>query len=166
MSSLVDWIANLAQPWVDFYSGSAITETVVMFLHLGGMVAAGGIAFTLDRAVIRAGRNGWPRRPDLARELHQSHRAVIGGLALVMLSGLALTASDPSVYLESWIYWAKMVAVVLLLVNGLSLKRSGERLLAEPDDEGAFHKLRAAALRSATLWAAAVLGGVAITMYA
>jgi hypothetical protein len=166
MTALVDWIANVAQPWVDFYSGSAVTETVVMFLHLGGMVAAGGIAFTLDRAVIRAGKHGFPRRPDLARELHQSHRAVIGGLGVVMLSGLALTASDPTVFLESWIYWAKMAAVVLLLVNGLFLKRSGERLLAQPDDEGAFHKLRVAALRSATLWAVSVLAGVAITMYA
>lgn len=166
MSALVDWIGNVAQPWVDFYSGSSMTETVVMFLHLGGMVAAGGIAFTLDRAVLRTGKNGWPRRPDLARELHQSHRAVIGGLGVVMLSGLALTAADPTVFLVSWIYWAKMAAVVLLLVNGLFLKRSGERLLAEPEDEGAFRKLRVAALRSAALWALSVLGGVAITMYA
>lgn len=165
MSALVDWIAGVAQPWVDFYSGSATTETVVMFLHLGGMVAAGGIAFTLDRAVLRAGRNGWPRRPDLARELHQSHRAVIAGLAVVMLSGLALTASDPSTFLVSWIYWAKMAAVTLLLVNGLFLKRAGERLLAEPEDEGAFRRLRTSAVRSATLWALSVLGGVAITMY-
>lgn len=166
MSALADWIANVARPWADFYSGSSVTETVVMFLHLGGMVAAGGIAFTLDRAVLRAGKHGWPRRPDLARDLHQSHQAVIGGLGVVMLSGLALTAADPTTFLVSWVYWAKMVTVALLLVNGLYLKRSGERLLAEPEDEGAFRKLRLAAVRSAALWALSVLGGVAITMYA
>lgn len=166
MQALLDWISGVVAPWSDFYNSSAGTETVVMFLHLGGMVAAGGLAFTLDRAVLRSNRSGWPLRPDLARELHQSHNAVIGGLVVVFLSGIALTAADPGVFLVSWIYWAKMLAVVLLLANGWTLKRSGERLMKAPADEGAFRKLRSAATRSAALWAAAVLGGVAITMYA
>ncbi len=165
MSGAVDWLGGVLTPWSDFYSSSSGTETVVMFLHLGAIVAAGGLAFTLDRAVFRSGRAGWPLRPDLARELHQSHNAVIGGLIVVFLSGIALTASDPTTFLVSWIYWAKMVTVVLLLANGLTLKRSGERLLQAPDDEAAFRKLRAAAARSAALWALAVLGGVALTTF-
>jgi hypothetical protein len=84
----------------------------------------------------------------------------------VILSGIALTASDPGVFLTSWIYWAKMAAVVLLLGNGWLLKRSGERLLSTPDDDGAFRSLRRAALRSAGLWAVSLLAGVAITLYA
>lgn len=166
MSGLVDWISGLTAPWSDFYNSSAGWETTIMFLHLGGMVAAGGIAFTLDRAVLRSHRHGWPHRPDLARELHQSHLAVIAGLIVVFMSGLALTLADPSVFLVSWIYWAKMAAVILLLANGYSLKRSGEQLLEAPEDDGAFRRLRHAATRSAVLWAVSVLGGVAITMYA
>ncbi|MGD8282308.1 MAG: hypothetical protein PVJ80_06480 [Gemmatimonadota bacterium] len=166
MSALADWLANLAMPWIDFYADSMAAEAAVMFLHLGGIVAAGGIAFTLDRAVLRAGRGGWPRRPDLARELHESHVAVLIGLAAVFVSGIALTMADPTIFLVSWVYWAKMFAVALLLLNGFFLKRAGDRLLAEPEDDVAFRGLRTAAIRSGALWGLTVLGGVAVTLYA
>lgn len=165
MSGLLEWIAGATAGWADLYGSSSAVETAVMFLHLGGMVAAGGLAFTLDRAVIRSGR-GWPHRDDLARELHASHGAILLGLALVFVSGIALTASDPEIFLTSWIYWAKMAAVVLLLANGWFLKGWGDRLRAAPQDEGVFRGLRRAALRSAALWAVSLLGGIAITMYA
>lgn len=166
MTAFAEWLGAVVAPWADVYASSQGVETVVMFLHLGGMLAAGGLAFTLDRAVIRAGRHGWPRRDALARDLQQAHRAVLVGLGVVLVSGLALTLSDPTVFLESWIYWAKMAAVALLLANGWFLKRAGEGLLRNPDDDGAFRSLRASAVRSAGLWAVSVLGGVAITMYA
>lgn len=166
MHALVDWLASALAPWSDLYVDHAGVEAAVMFLHLGGVVAAGGLAFTLDRAVLRSHRHGWPRRTHLARELHLAHGAVLGGLAVVLLSGVALTAADPTIFLLSWIYWAKMGVVVVLLANGWLLKRSGARLLTAPDDEGAFRKLRRAALRSAGLWAVSLAAGVAITLYA
>jgi len=166
MSALAEWIGSVVSPWASLYADSAAVETAVMFLHLGGMVAAAGIAFTMDRAVFRSARHGWPHRKDLARQLHHSHGAILVGLGFVMLSGIALTLSDPEIFLESWIYWAKMAAVALLLANGWFLKRAGEELLKDPDDEGAFHRLRVSALRSGGLWALSLLGGIAITMYA
>lgn len=166
MGALAEWIGSVFSPWVDLYSGSGAVETTVMFLHLGGMVAAGGIAFTLDRAVLRSARHGWPHRDNLAKELHQSHGAVLIGLGVVFLSGLALTLSDPEVFLESWIYWAKMAVVALLALNGWFLKRAGEDLLETPGDDGAFRRLRISAVRSGGLWALSLLGGIAITMYA
>lgn len=166
MTALADWLGNAALPWEDLYGSSAALETTVMFLHLGGMLAAGGLAFTLDRAVFRSARHGWPLRGDLAQDLHQSHRAVLVGLGVVLLSGVALTLADPTVFLVSWVYWAKMATVALLLWNGWFLKRAGEDLLDSPEDPRAFLRLRHSALRSAALWALSVLGGVAITMYA
>lgn len=166
MHALVDWIAGLVGPWSDLYADHAGVETWVMFLHLGGVVAAGGVAYTLDRAVLRSHRHGWPRRPDLARALHLSHGAVLGGLAVVFVSGLALTAADARVFLLSWVYWAKMAVVGVLLVNGWFLKRSGERLLEAPEDDEAFRGLRTAAVRSGGLWALSILAGVIITLYA
>lgn len=165
MNALMDWIVASTAGWSDLYANSQALEATVMFLHLGGMVAAGGLAFTLDRAVLRSTR-GWPHRDDLARELHASHRAVLVGLLVVFASGAALTASDPQVFLGSWIYWAKMGTVLLLLGNGWFLKQSGERLLEDPANEGAFQGLRRAAVRSAGLWALSVLGGIVITLYA
>ena len=165
MNPVLEWIVSSTAGWSEAYASSSALEATILFLHLGGMVAAGGLAFTLDRAVLRSGR-GWPRRDDLARELHASHGAVIGGLVVVFLSGIALTASDPEIFLGSWIYWAKMAIVVVLLWNGWLLKRSGERLLEDPENEGVFHGLRNAAVRSAGLWALSVFAGIAITLYA
>ncbi|MCA9739157.1 MAG: hypothetical protein R3E98_03950 [Gemmatimonadota bacterium] len=165
MHAFVDWLSAVMEPWIDFYGGSALTETVVMFLHLGALLAAGGLAFTLDRAVLRA-----PSDPEgrarLADTLHDAHRAVLVGLAVITASGVLLTLADPSVFLESRVYWAKMVAVGALLVNGVFLKRSGDRLRRDPLDARAFGGLRSAALRSAALWMISLLGGVAITLYA
>ncbi len=165
MHALLDWIVSITSWWADLFASSQAIETTVMFLHLGGMVAAGGLAFSLDRAVFRSA-TGWPHRNDLARELHASHGAVIWGLVIVFASGAVLTAADPEIFLTSWVYWAKMITVALLLGNGWFLKRAGELLLADPESEGAFKGLRRAALRSAGLWALSVLGGIAITMYA
>jgi len=165
MGALLERIVSSTSWWTDLYGSSSAVEVAVMFLHLGGMVAAGGMAFTLDRAVFRSAR-GWPGREHLARELHLSHGAVLLGLAAVFLSGLALTASDPEIFLVSWLFWAKMLVVALLLANGWFLKRSGERVLANPEDNGAFRGLRRAAVRSGGLWALSVLAGIALTLYA
>lgn len=165
MNFMVEWLVSATAGWSDLYASSSAVEAAVMFLHLGGMVAAGGLAFTLDRAVVRSSR-GWPHRDDLARELHASHGAVIVGLVVVFASGIALTAADPELFLGSWVYWAKMLIVAVLLWNGWLLKRSGERLLEDPEDEVVFRSLRNSALRSGGLWALSVLSGIAITLYA
>lgn len=162
---LLQWIAAKTSWWSDVYASSRAVEAAVMFLHLGGMVAAGGLAFTLDRAVFRTAR-GSPRRHQLATELHAAHGTVIGGLVVVFASGALLTLADPEVFLTSWVYWAKMLIVVLLLANGWLLKRAGEGLLAEPESDGSFRTVRTAAVRSAGLWALSVLGGIALTLYA
>ncbi|NJD18751.1 MAG: hypothetical protein FIA95_05645 [Gemmatimonadetes bacterium] len=166
MGALAEWLGGVLAPWSDLFSSSSPLETAVMFLHLGGVMAAGGMAFTLDRAVLRTGRGTGAGRGDLARELHASHGAVIGGLAVVLASGIALTAADPTVFLVSWLFWAKMAVVVVLLGNGWLLKKAGEDLLVTPDDPVAFGRLRASALRSGALWALALLLGVALTVYA
>ena len=133
MASLAQHLANLFSPWVDLYSGSTTVETIVVFLHLGGLVVAGGLAWTMDRAVLRSARGPHPSRAELARELGLAHGAVLVGLVVVFLSGILLTAADPKTFLVSWIFWVKMGLVILLLANGWLLKRAGERVAQEPD---------------------------------
>jgi hypothetical protein len=162
MGAFADWVAGLTARWADFYANSPAAETIVTFLHVGGAVAGGGLAVALDRTVVRP---SWRARENLARELHASHVAVVAGLSVVLLSGVAMTAADPTVFLVSWLYWAKMLAVGLLLVNGLLLKRGGERLMARPHDDPVFRAVRAAAIRSAILWTLTILGGIALTTY-
>ncbi len=165
MAALAKHLADILAPWINYYDYSNAAETIVTFLHLGGLFAAGGLAFGLDRAVLRSARHPLPRREDVARELGHAHTVVLVGLGIVALSGLAMTAADPKTYLVSKIFWLKMGAVLLLLANGWVLKRAGERLLEEPDAPTAFRHLRRAALRSIGLWGVTVLAGVALTVY-
>lgn len=165
MAALAKYLADVLSPWINYYNYSNAAELIITFLHLGGLFAAGGLAFGMDRAVLRSGRHPLPSREDVARELGQAHKVILIGLGVVVLSGLAMTASDPKTYLISKIFWLKMGAVVLLLGNGWVLKRAGERLLEEPDAPTGFRRLRRAAIRSMGLWMVTVLAGVALTVY-
>jgi hypothetical protein len=163
MAALAQHLANLFAPWVNLYSNSLVVETAVVFLHVGGLVVAGGLAWTLDRAVLRSARGPYPARAELARELGFSHGTVLVGLGVVVVSGVALVAADPKTFLVSWIFWTKMALVGLLLFNGWLLKRAGARLAVDPEAEPAFRTLRVAALRSVSLWGLTILAGVALS---
>ena len=53
--------------------------------------------------------------------LDASHRVVAPALAVVVATGLLMTASDTGTFLGSRLYWSKMGLVGLLLLNGLGL---------------------------------------------
>jgi hypothetical protein len=163
MAALAQYLAHLFAPWVNLYADSLPVETTVVFLHVGGLVVAGGLAWTLDRSVLQSPGGSHPARAELARELGGAHGTVLVGLGVVFLSGLALTAADPKTFLVSWIFWTKMALVVLLLFNGWLLKRAGERLAADPEADVSFRRLRRAAIRSTSLWALTILAGVALS---
>ena len=69
MASLARYLAHVFAPWIDLYANSLAVETAVVFLHVGGLVVAGGLAWTLDRAVMRSARGPRPPRSELAHEL-------------------------------------------------------------------------------------------------
>jgi hypothetical protein len=163
MAALARYLAHVFAPWVDLYANSFAVETAVVFLHVGGLVLAGGLAWTLDRAVLRSARGPWPARSELARDLGLAHRTVLAGLSVVVASGIALLAADPKTFLVSWIFWTKMALVLLLLLNGWLLKRAGERVAAAPEADLPFRSLHRAAIRSVSLWTLTVLAGVALS---
>jgi uncharacterized membrane protein len=183
MTSLMDIAAALAQPWADLYGGSALIQSAVTFLHFGGLLTAGGSALGADAGVLRHARRPGVERVAFLRELPATHRVVVAGLAAVVASGLLLLAADVEALLPSPVFWAKMGAFVLLLLNGLSLRRAEHAVsaaeLGDPADpapgaspgEGAdpgegerrWRALRAASLRSAGLWFAVLFLGTLLT---
>src|SRR5215212_3819707 len=97
-----DALIQLFQPWNDFYSHSKTAETIVLFLHIGGMLLAGGLAIASDRGTLRALRLTGDNRLAHVKELAAVHRWVITGLGVVAASGVALLASDIETFWGSW----------------------------------------------------------------
>ena len=157
-------LVRLSQPWADAYSDSKTLETIVTFVHVGALVAGGGVAIATDRGTLRALRADAPARGYHLEELSVVHRWVLTGLVLATLSGILLFAADVNTFWGSWIFWAKMALIVALLVNGLVMTRAETALRdsGSPDDGAHWARLRTAALTSLVLWLIITLAGVAL----
>lgn len=156
-------LVNLFQPWNDYYSHSKPAETIVQYLHIGGLVLAGGLAIAADRGTLRAMRIAAADRSHYTRELGAVHRWVLTGLTIVVLSGLALLASDIESFFGSWIFWTKMGLVLLLLLNGLRMTRIEAALRTDPTDTSPnWLRLRRTAITSLVLWFIITAFGVSL----
>jgi hypothetical protein len=161
-----DALVNLLKPWADYYSHSKGAESVVTFLHIGGLLLAGGVAIAADRSTLRALRVASAERGGHLRELAAVHRWVLTGLTIIVLSGVALVASDIETFFGSWIYWLKMALVVLLLLNGVQMTRAESALAAGPDDHGPhWNRLRRSATTSLVLWFSITALGAALVNF-
>ena len=135
-------------------------------MHIGGLLLAGGFAIGADRSTLRALRAGGSARTQALTEQSAIHRWVIGGLAIIVLSGLALVTSDIETFWGSWLYWLKMTLVALLLLNGLMMTRTEAALAGDASDASPhWPSLRRRAVTSLTLWFAITLAGVALANF-
>ena len=160
-------LVKLVEPWSSFYSDSTVTSTLVVFGHIAALLFAGGLAVTLDRATLRATRAPAEVRARQLDDLRASHRLVVIGLGLSVVTGVLLFAADLETYFGSWIYWTKMGLIVLLLANGYMMTRTESRIRATPDSADAGWKsLRTAAVVSIILWFAISFLGVALVQAA
>ncbi|HVX39845.1 MAG TPA: hypothetical protein VHB25_09750 [Gemmatimonadaceae bacterium] len=156
-------LVHLLKPWADYYSDSKGAETIVQFLHIGGLLLAGGLAIAADRGTYRAMRFEDTDRRSHLREVAAVHRWVLTGLAVVIISGIALFASDVDTFFGSWIFWTKMGLVVLLLINGLVMTRAEAGLAVDPSASSPHWKqMHRAAVTSLTLWFIITAFGVAL----
>jgi hypothetical protein len=119
--ALPAFLAGPVNSWAAYYEAHRMVSVAVRWVHLGGLIVGGGTALAADRHVFAGARAGaGPREASLA-ELDGSHRVVVPALALVVLTGLLMTASDTATFLNSRLYWMKMGLVALLLLNGTGL---------------------------------------------
>jgi hypothetical protein len=159
-------LVDLFKPWSDFYGHSKLAETIVVFVHVGGLLLGGGIAVATDRATLRALGRPLGERAHQRAELSTTHRWVVTGIALIALSGVALVTSDIETFWGSPIYWTKMALVVALLLNGLLITRA-EASLARNDDEAApgWRTLHRTAVTSLGLWFCITALGIALVNF-
>jgi uncharacterized membrane protein len=156
-------LTDLADPWAKLYSHSNLLATIVGFLHVAPIVVGGGMAIALDRATLRVSRDDVGARSRHLAELASAHRVVIGSLLLSILSGIALLAADLETFFGSWIFWAKMALIGVLLVNGALMTRSERAIAAAgPSTDAQWNRLRTNAFTSLALWLIITFAGMAL----
>ena len=166
-ATVLQSVAAAAKPWASLYGDLRAVSSTVTFLHLGGLLFAGGLAVSSDRATFRALRGTDEDRSRLLDDLGNAHAWVLAGLSVIFVSGLLLALSDVKTFGKSPIYWTKMSLVVLLLINGALLRRTERKLRAgslltqsTKRMRRLWVRLRFAAATSMALWTAIVLAGV------
>jgi uncharacterized membrane protein len=162
-----DALLKLLEPWTNLYNDSKLVETLVMFGHVGGLLIAGGIAISTDRGTLRAATWTDADRRRHLDEMGLLHRTVIVALGITLLSGAMLAAADLGTFWGSWIYWVKMLLVVLLLANGARMQSVEKRLHEDPVATSPhWGSLRTTAITSLVLWISITFAGVALLNYA
>jgi len=154
-------LAGVLSQWVSLYSNHAALRTVVVFAHVGGLLAAGGTAIAADRALLLSLKQGDVDRLAQVTAIARTHRIVIAGLCVIVASGALLFAADVDTFLYSRVFWIKMTLVTLLLVNGAVLTAT-ERLVRQGIDD-VWGRLRITAIISLALWFLITFAGVALT---
>lgn len=159
----MDQLVAATAPWANFYSGSSLVQNAVTFGHLGGMVMSGGLAIATDRSVVgKASVSPEERRRHL-KAASGTHRWVILGLGITMITGALMLAADLEYLIVSRAFWIKMGLLGLLLANGLFITRQeGVVSSTHPALTRHWRRLRRLSMTSFLLWFAVVLAGVAM----
>jgi hypothetical protein len=150
-----EFLIQASGSWARMYADSHTVSTGVNYLHFAGLLLAGGAAVSADRATLLAAREDTAGRATYLPRLAAVHGLVIGGLGLMMLSGLLMFLADLETFWDLRVFWIKMVLVALLLTNGLIMRRA-ERLAASSPAR-AWIGLKATSMISVGLWFVIVL---------
>lgn len=157
-------LVRLAAPWQSLYSDNKGLEIVITFLHVGGLLLAGGLALATDRATLRAIREAVHDRVQHLDALSSVHRTVLAGLGITFVSGLLLFFSDVKTFWGSWVFWLKMALIAVLLINGWVMTRAERSLRGSEmrEEDRAWTHLHNTAEVSLVLWYAITFAGVAL----
>jgi hypothetical protein len=115
------FLAAGVKSWAAFCDAHRVVSVTVRYVHLAGLVVGGGAALSADWQILKAARATPSQRDATLAALARVHHVVVPALAVVVLSGVLLTAADTGTFLTSRLYWTKMGFVALLLLNGAGL---------------------------------------------
>jgi hypothetical protein len=158
------FLASAVASWADYYDRHHAVSVTVRYLHLVGLVVGGGTALAADRQILAAARSGPEQRSAVVTSLHAAHGVVVPALALMVTTGILMTAADADTFLASRLYWSKLGLVTLLLLNGLGLL-AAERAFSRGGTQS-FTGLQLTSTASLLLWLAILFAGVWLTVAA
>jgi hypothetical protein len=171
----VGQVDAFAEPWRRLYSHSTLVSTLVLFGHLGGLFAGGGLALAADRATLRVDGSSDVERSRHLDDLSRLRRPVCAALSIAVLSGALLFFADVEAFATSRIFWAKMVLIALLLTNVAIMMRV-ESALRGQSDRGPLESARSSnarlwrrrrmnAVANVVLWFVLVLAGTSLASH-
>jgi hypothetical protein len=163
-TSLADLVLPLRHlfEWVDTLPSSvAIRESLdlyswILTAHVVGMCAFAGLVLMMDLRLLGVGY----RRTPFA----QVHRALFRWQAALMtwtaITGLLLVYADPLRFYGNFLFWIKLVLMVMASLNALAFHRGTYLAVAEWDNQPTVpFGARLAGALGLTLWAAVVVSG-------
>lgn len=127
---MLETLTTLLLPWSELYADSAWIPTTVLAVHMLALFAGGGIAIAADRRVLLSTPGTREAYQAAAEDLRTTHAIVIGSIAMMVVSGVSLAASDIGTFAVSKVFWAKMATFTVLIANGAFMRRTESRLLA------------------------------------
>lgn len=157
--------AAAAARWSSYYSNHQLVSVTIRFLHLAGLVLAGGTALYSDRQILRARRAGISVQQAVLSSLDAVHAETILGLAVLGITGLLMATADTATFLVSKLFWTKMFFVALLLGNGVFVLLA-ERRARRRGAAGGWPRLVVVSAISAFLWLATLFLGTLLTVAA
>lgn len=150
-----DFLIQATQAWARAYGGSQVVSNGVAFLHFAGLLLAGGSAVAADRATLVAARQRAEVRSAYLRQIASAHGLVIGGLAIMFVSGALMFFADVETFWGLPVFWRKMGLIALLLANGVLMKRAGDLAATQP--ARGWARLKVTSVVSLVLWFAVIL---------
>jgi uncharacterized membrane protein len=154
------FITSSLESWASFYSNHGAVRTIIDFLHIAGLMLAGGFAVVADRATLVAAKGDDKTKAAQLEWLRSTHPVVIVSLSAVIISGVLLFAADSDTFLHSVFFWIKIAFFVLLMANGAILTRA--EVLARRNDPRGWTQLRWTSAFSIVLWLLTTLAGSAL----
>jgi len=157
-------VGGLVASWASLHNNTPWLQTLVAFSHFGGLLTAGGLALATDRATLRAFKRDTALRNQHLEEVRAVHHIVVIGLAVVVASGILLFGADVERFAPAPLFWIKMLLVVGLLANGLTMVRVESSLRSQRVGVRRWERLRTCAVASVALWFTTLLAGTALSM--
>lgn len=170
----VGQIDAFVEPWRRLYSQSPLLSTLILFGHLGGLLAAGGLAVAAERATLRLDPSDESERRRHLADLDRLRAPIWSALGVAIASGALLFLADVEAFAASPIFWMKMSLVALLVATTLLTARLDTALRRDSEAEtpgGAevrerrWRRRRAGAIVTAVLWFGLVLVGAALASH-
>ena len=155
-------LSALADRWADYYKDHTAAQVTVQFLHIGGLLAAGGLALATDRETLLVPWQDLEARAVAVLAHQRIHAWVLMALTAVVASGAAFFLADRDTYVSSLPFWLKMSSVATLLANGTWMLRLERICVRDPMDDRAWRRLRISAGASVALWFLTTLLGTVL----